>query len=219
MDTRAGAVTAGIGALAFGLLTLVATFVANAPGGSYSASAVARFTTKSHSVVVLVVFHLALVGIAGLLVALAHFRARIESTLGDSRLAAVVWSLGIAAAASFGAGWAIVGGESVARLERGGSAAVPASVTYLASEIGAVFIFGAGAILLGLALFAYAVRAAATLPAWLRWSAAVAGIAGIAGLAFFPAFLFMLWWIVAGAWLIVSGRRATAGALAAQPGT
>jgi hypothetical protein len=131
----------------------------------------------------------------------------------------VVWGLGIAGTASFAAGWALVGGEAVARLERGSSPAVPASVTYLVSEIGAVFIFGAGAIMLGLALLAYAVRAADTLPAWLRWSTAVAGVAGIAGLAFFPAFLFMLWWILAGAWLIASSRRNAAAALTAQPGT
>lgn len=219
LQVRGGAVSAGLGAIGFGLLTLVSTLIANAPGGSYSADAVTSFTTKSHSVVVLVVFHLALIGLAGLVTTLAYLRARIETTLGDSRLAGVVWGLGVAAAASFAAGWALVGGEAVARLERGSSPVLPASVTYLVSEIGSVFIFGAGAILLGIALLAYAVRAADTLPAWLRWPTAVAGVAGIAGLAFFPAFLFMLWWILAGAWLIASGRRNAAAALTAQPGT
>lgn len=219
LQARGGAMSAGVGATVFGLLTLVSTFAANAPGGSYSADAVARFTTKSHCVVVVVVFHLALLGVAGLLVSLVQLRERIGSMLGDSRLAGLVWGLGIAAAASFAAGWAIVGGEAVARLERGGSAAVPASVTYLLSEIGAVFIYGAGMILLGIALLAYAVRAAGTLPSWLRWSTGVAGVAGIAGLAFFPAFVFMLWWIVAGAWLIMTSRSDTAPAFSIEPGT
>ena len=43
---------AGLGALGFGLLPLLAGFVANPPGGDYSASAVADLAERSAGVVI-----------------------------------------------------------------------------------------------------------------------------------------------------------------------
>jgi hypothetical protein len=216
-DRPQNALAAGLGALAFGVVTTAAIMIASAPGGSYSASEVASFVTKHHSVVVLVVFHLALLAIVGLVVALVHIRDSIAAAHRGGSAASVVWGCGVAGAAVMAGGWGILGGESVARLE-GGSAAVPAGVTYVLSEIGVMFIFGCGPILLGCALVAYAIRAAGLIPAWARWSTLVAGVAGIAGLAFFSFFVFMLWWVVVGAALIRGSRAAAPARLAASAG-
>lgn len=68
-------------------------------------------------------------------------------------------------------------------------------------------IFGAGAMLLGLALLVLCAAAPATQLGRLRWPTFVAGLCGVASLAFFPFFLLMLWAIGVGARLLAAGRR------------
>ena len=196
-------VGAAFGGIAFSVLTLVAVTVANSPGGNYSASQIADYLARGHRVAVIVVFHLALLGLLGLIAVLAHFR----SLLPDRRSATIVWGTGVAAAACFAIGWGIVGGQVIAHLEGGNAIGVSPAVTYLISEIGVVFIFGCGAILLGLALIVLMLNSSTVLPGWLRSLTLVCGIAGVAGLAFFTFFVLMLWGIAIGAWLIAAGRR------------
>jgi hypothetical protein len=209
------AIGAGFGGIAFSVLTLVAVQVSNAPGGNYSASQVAEYLARGHRVGVIVVFHLALLGLLGLISLLAHLR----DTLENRRAGSIVWGTGLASAACFAVGWGIVGGQVIAHLEGGQAIAISPATTYLISEIGVVFIFGCGAILLGLALIILTLSAGAFLPAWLRWLTLACGIAGVAGLAFFTFFVLMLWGIAIGAWLIAAGRRSTPTEIAVRANT
>jgi hypothetical protein len=194
---------AGLGAIAFSVLTLVGVTVANPPGGNYSASQVSNYLAHGHRIAVIVVFHLAMLGLLGLIAVLTYLRDQLDSR----RAAGVLWGAGLASAACFAVGWGIIGGQAVAHLEGGRSIAISPAVTYLLSEIGVVFIFGCGAILLGLALIVLMLNAGAFLPRWLRWLTLVCGIAGVAGLAFFTFFILMLWGLTTGAWLVATVRQ------------
>jgi hypothetical protein len=207
---------AGLGGIAFSVLTVAAIQVSNAPGGNYSASGIATYLSHGHRIPELIVFHLALLGLLGLIVLLAQLREAIGAA-GNPRAAQVVWGAGVASVASFAIGWGIIGGQVVAHLEGGGAISVTPAVTYLLSEIGVVFIFGCGAILLGFALIVLMLNSGGVLPTWLRTLTLVCGIAGVAGLAFFTFFVLMLWGIAIGVWLVVAGRREPVGELVAQP--
>jgi hypothetical protein len=200
--SRRTAIGAGLGAIAFSVLTLVAVTVANAPGGTYSASQVADYLAHGHRIAVIVVFHFALLGLLGLIAALAHLRDQLD----NRRAATILWGTGLASAACFAVGWGIIGGQVIAHLEGGSSIAVAPALTYLISEIGVVFVFGCGAILLGLALIVLARTGRALLPGWLRWLTLICGVAGIAGLAFFTFFVLMLWGLATGTWLLATKR-------------
>jgi hypothetical protein len=202
-SSEGGTVGAAFGGIAFSVLTLVAVTIANSPGGNYSASQIADYLARGHRVAVIVVFHLALLGLLGLIAVLAHVR----DLLPDRRNATIIWGTGVAAAACFAIGWGIVGGQVIAHLEGGNAIAVSPAVTYLISEIGAVFIFGCGAILLGLALIVLMLNSSTVLPRWLRSLTLVCGIAGVAGLAFFTFFVLMLWGLAIGLWLATAGRH------------
>ena len=210
------ATVAGVGGIAFSVLTLVAITVSNAPGGNYSASQVAGYLSRGHRVAQIVVFHLALVGLLGLIVLLAQLREALGAA-GNPRAAQIVWGAGVAAVASFAIGWGIIGGQVIAHLEGGHAINISPAITYLISEIGVVFIFGCGAILLGFALIVLMFNSRGILPTWLRRLTLVCGIAGVAGLAFFTFFVLMLWGIAIGAWLLLAGRRTTTGGLVVQP--
>jgi hypothetical protein len=211
-----GALLAGAGAIAFSVLTLVAIFVVNAPGGDYSTTSVNNYLAHGHRIPVLVATHLAIIGVFGLICLLAYLR---EAIGAESRLAAnIVWGAGLAAAASFAIGWGVIGGQVIAHLEGGSKIATPPAITYLISQIGVVMIFGSGAILLGFALIALMLNSRAMMPTWLRRSTLLAGVCGVAGMAFFTFFLFIIGLAVVGVWLVTTARHATAPALAAQAG-
>lgn len=200
--------SAGVGAIAFSVLTVVAILAANEPGSNYTTSDVTDYLAKSHRITVIVVMHLALLGMVGLICLLAHLR-NIISVVPENRTAAdIVWGTGIAAAASFAVGWAVVGGQVIAHLEGGSGLVIAPPVTHLIGELGVVFIFGSGGILLGCALIVAMLSSPTIFPAWLRRLTMVAGVCGIAGLAFFPFFILMIWGVVIGAWLLTTGRAA-----------
>ena len=94
---------------------------------------------------------------------------------------------------------------------------MPSAITYLLSQIGVMFIFGSGAILLGFALIVLMLSSRNLLPTWLRRVTLVAGVCGVAGLAFFTFFVLMLLLAVVGVWLMATARRAASPAVAAQP--
>ena len=210
------ATSAGLGGVAFSALTLAAVLVSNAPGGNYSASGITNYLSRGHRVPEIIAFHLALLGLLGLIILLAQLREAISAT-GNVRAAQVMWGAGVASVASFAIGWGIVGGQVVAHLEGGRAISVSPAVTYLFSEIGVVFIFGCGAILLGFALIVLMLNSGGILPTWLRSLSLVCGVAGVAGLAFFTFFILMLWGIATGVWLMLAGRRGSVGELVAQP--
>jgi hypothetical protein len=194
---------AGLGAIAFGVLPIVAFMVANPPGGDYKASDIASFIGKDHRPAVFVSVYIVLLSAVGLLVLLARLR---ESIVGESR-PAVFWGFGIGAVAAWLAGYALVITPSLALAFSGGHLdTLSAPIAYTISEAGWAVMFGGAGLLLGCALLTFAIGTV-TVPAWMRWATLVAGIAGLAALAWFPFFLVYLWAIVIGVGLIVLERR------------
>lgn len=203
---RSRSALAGVGSIAFSVLTIVGLALANPPGGTYKASDAAKYVAKGHHVAVFASVYVLLLAVLGLLLLLAYLRDLLSAAPDGERVARIFWAMGIGAATSFAIGWAIVLGNAIAHAFGGSGVVVDPAVTYLASELGFSVVFGPAAILLGLALIAFVIGGRALVPAWLRWSTLVAGVAGIVSLAFFPAVLVLLWGIVMGIWLLVPSR-------------
>ena len=210
---RSRSALAGIGSIAFSVLTIVGLALANPPGGTYKASDAVKYVAKGHHVAVFASVYVLLLAVLGLLLLLAYLRDLLSAAPDGERMARIFWAMGIGAATSFAVGWAIVLGNAIAHAFGGSGVVVDPAVTYLATELGFSVVFGPAAILLGFALIAFVVGVRTLVPTWLRWSTLVAGLAGVVSLAFFPAALVLLWGIVMGIWLLVPGRApATAAA-------
>jgi len=207
---RSRSALAGVGSIAFSVLTIVGLALANPPGGTYKASDAEKYVTKGHHVAVFASVYVLLLAVLGLLLLLAYLRDLLSAAPDGERMARIFWAMGIGAATSFAVGWAIVLGNAIAHAFGGSGVVVDPTVTYLASELGFSVVFGPAAILLGFALIAFVVGARTLVPTWLRWSTLVAGLAGVVSLAFFPAALVLLWGIVIGIWLLVPGRATAA---------
>jgi hypothetical protein len=203
---RSRSALAGVGSIAFSVLTIVGLALANPPGGTYKASDAVKYVTKGHHVAVFASVYVLLLAVLGLLLLLAYLRDLLSAAPDGERVARIFWAMSIGAATSFAVGWAIVLGNAIAHAFGGSGVVVDPAVTYLASELGFSVVFGPAAILLGFALIAFVIGGRALVPAWLRWSTLVAGVAGIVSLAFFPAALVLLWGIVMGIWLLVPSR-------------
>ena len=201
---RDNGVLAGLGGIAFGVLTFVAILVAAPPGGTYDANNVADYLAKGHRTAVFVSIYLMLIGLLGLVLLLTRLR---DSTAG--MLGSVFWGAGVAAAAGFAVGWSVIVAPPLAVAFGGNSkVSIDPVVAYTLAETGWIILIGAGGILLGFALVALMAASAAALPAWFRWFTLLAGVAGVAAVAFFPFFVVLLWSLVAGIWLLLSGRSA-----------
>ena len=203
---RSRSALAGVGSIAFSVLTIVGLALANPPGGTYKASDAAKYVAKGHHVAVFASVYVLLLAVLGLLLLLAYLGDLLSAAPDGERVARIFWAMGIGAATSFAIGWAIVLGNAIAHAFGGSGVVVDPAVTYLASELGFSVVFGPAAILLGFALIAFVIGGRALVPAWLRWSTLVAGVAGVVSLAFFPAALVLLWGIVMGIWLLVPSR-------------
>jgi hypothetical protein len=203
---RSRSALAGVGSIAFSVLTIVGLALANPPGGTYKASDAVKYVAKGHHVAVFASVYVLLLAVLGLLFLLAYLRDLLSAAPDGERVARIFWAMSIGAATSFAVGWAIVLGNAIAHAFGGSGVVVDPAVTYLASELGFSVVFGPAAILLGFALIAFVIGGRALVPAWLRWSTLVAGVAGIVSLAFFPAALVLLWGIVMGIWLLVPSR-------------
>ena len=203
---RSRSALAGVGSIAFSVLTIVGLALANPPGGTYKASDAAKYVAKGHHVAVFASVYVLLLAVLGLLLLLAYLRDLLSAAPDGERVARIFWAMGIGAATSFAIGWAIVLGNAIAHAFGGSGVVVDPAVTYLASELGFSVVFGPAAILLGFALIAFVIGGRALVPAWLRWSTLVAGVAGVVSLAFFPAALVLVWGIVMGIWLLVPSR-------------
>jgi hypothetical protein len=201
---RRGAINAGGGAIAFGVLTILGTF-GGSPGGSYDEPTVAEYVKSSHFPIVVITGYLAIVGVVGLIFLLAYLRELISAG-PDGRLAAsIFWGIGLASAASFAVSWGLVTGIAVAAAEGGSAASVAHPVIYMFSDASLNVLFGSGGILLGFALIALFSSSAGRLPTWLRWVTLVAGVLALGAPFFFPAFAIPLWGFVIGFWLIAAG--------------
>jgi hypothetical protein len=187
--------------------------IASPPGGNYSASDVTKFLAKGHRPAVFVSLYLMVIAVVGLVLFLARLRTAI-----DGPRESLFWGFSIASAAAWLTGYAIVVATPAALAFSGGklgASAISPQNAYLFSEAGWAVMYGAGGILLGIALFTFAVGRV-TVPAWVRWSTAVAAVAALAALAWFPFFLVYLWAIALGLWTLLN-TPAGAPQTAAQP--
>lgn len=206
LGTRNGSVLAGIGAIAFGIMSVVGLVAGGAPGGSYDASSAASYLAIGHFPMVVLTAYLALVGVVGLICALAYLRRLISVVTAHTMAADVFWGAGVASAAAFGVGWALVSGIALAAAEGGAGASVPPQQTYVLSDTSLNVLFGSGGGLLGFALIALMAGSRRILPTWLRWVTLAAGVLAITAPFFFTAPAIPVWAIVIGVWLLVSGR-------------
>ncbi|MBJ7600099.1 MAG: hypothetical protein DLM67_12640 [Candidatus Nephthysia bennettiae] len=150
--------------------------------------------------------YLALIGVLGLICLLAYLRGSISVEPDRQMAADIFWGAGLASAASFGVGWALVSGIALAAAEGGSGASVAPQETYVLSDTSLNVLFGSGGGLLGFALIALMFGSGGILPNWLRWVTLVAGILATTAPFFFTAPAIPLWGIVIGVWLLASGR-------------
>jgi hypothetical protein len=196
----------GIGAVAFGVLTVVALLVADPPGGTYGVSDTITYLAKGHRVALFISFYLSMLGVLGLVCLLGYLREAVAVRAENEVAARTFWAVGLTAAASLAAGWGIAVGNGLAHVYGGHDLLIAPSVTYLVSEVGSVLIFGVAPVLLGLGLIALMFSVPTVLPSWLRWVTVVGGLAGVLSPAFFPFFIMMLWALVLGVWILVSAQ-------------
>ena len=204
---------AGLGLLAYGVLTPAAFMTIGAPGGAYDEHSVTTYLSSSHWGLAFGLAYLGAFASLGLLV----FGTRMSELLGTA--GALVRGLGVAGAAAGVIGWFLVGGISVAFAEgaRPVVAEVPHSVVYLVSEMSNLVAVCASAFCVGAMALVLARALGATLPRWLRIATYVAGPCGLFAPLFFPLFVFWLWTIAFAVWLVrvpgaelsVTGRRRT----------
>jgi hypothetical protein len=204
---------AGVGGIAFGVLTSVFVLFGGAPGGNYVEADVANYVGASHFPIVIVTGYLAVLGVVGLICLLAYLREVVGAQPDRAVEANIFWGVGLASAASFAVGWGLSTGVPLAAAEGGSGAAVPHPVTYVLSDTFINVLFGSGAILLGFALIALMLGSRGSLPNWLRWVSLVAGVLALTAPFYFAAPAVPLWGIVVGVWLLVArgGRLADSG--------
>jgi hypothetical protein len=80
MGTRANSVVAGVGAIGFAVLTLVAIFFVNWPGGGYSESIAKSYVVPGNLPVALTGTLIGLIGVVGLICLLAYLRQAAEES-------------------------------------------------------------------------------------------------------------------------------------------
>jgi hypothetical protein len=192
--------TAGLGLLTFGVGTLGAMLAAGIPGGDYEPAKVAAYLAQGHAPSSFVTGY---VGVAAALALLA-FGHGIRHELG--RLGDTAWALSVVGAATSVVGWFIGIGVVVATAEGGAevTTGVPLPVAHTIGEISGLLIGCAPALCVGLVAL---LLARSTMPGWLRAFAVLAGVCGILAPLFFTLFVFILWTVVAGAWLLARSRQ------------
>ncbi len=205
--TRTNSIVAGVGAIAFAVLTFAAIFFVNWPGGGYSESISKSYVAPGNLPTALAGTSIGLIAVVGLICLLAYLKqAAEESSPAITLLPQIVWAVGLMGAASFGVGWGLVSAQPLAHVEAGVDLGVAPTLTYMISEATSAIIFGPAPMLVGLALIVLTVGSSRALPGWLRWLTLVAGLIALTSLAFFTFFLFLIWNIVIGIWLLIGGR-------------
>jgi hypothetical protein len=206
VQSQKGSRLAGIGGIAFGVLTVVALMVGGAPGGTYYEADVVNYVGIGHLPTVIVTGYLALFGVLGLICLLAYLREAIGAQPDRSVAANIFWGAGLASAASFAVGWGLITGIAVAAAEGGSAVSVPHSTTYVLSDTILNVLYGSGGILLGFALIALMLGSRGTLPSWVRWFTLIAGVLAVTAPFYFTSPVIPLWGIAIGVWLVVAGR-------------
>jgi hypothetical protein len=190
---------AGAALLVYGVATFAANALISAPGGQYEPVKVSAYVVSGHAPVAFVAAYLGCLGCLALLPFVLGLREDLDR--GD-----LARGLGVAAATAGVVGWFVAGGVAVAMTEGGSAvrAGVPQPVVYTITEIGNLVGWCAPALFIG--VVAILLSRGATLPRWLRAFSAVAGVCGILAPFFFTFFVYLLWTLVLGATLVITGR-------------
>jgi hypothetical protein len=194
---------AGVGGIAFGVLTTAGIVVSGVPGGNYVEADVANYVGQGHFPTVVLTGYLALLGVVGLICLLAFLRKVIAAKPEGGLAADVFWGVGLASAASFAVGWGLVTGIAVAAAEGGSGASIPRPTTYVLSDTVLNVVYGSGGILLGVAMIALMLGSRGRIPGWVRWLSLVTGVLALTTPFYFAAPAVPLWGIVIGLWLVV----------------
>jgi hypothetical protein len=199
---------AGIGAIAFAVLTFVAVIIEHSPGGNYKTSNVEKFLKHGHRPVIFVATYMVYLGVVGLVFLLT----RLRDSINDPTRSTAFWTLSVAGIGAWVAGWAVGAAVPVAMGVGGKGVVVAPTVTYVLALAG-YFTFASGAILIGLALLLL-VLSRPVLPGWVRWATLVGAAGAILAPAFFPFGLFFIWALVIGIWLLAADRSPAAASAA-----
>lgn len=208
---RSDTVAAGVGSIAFGVLTPLAIIVGGPMGGNYAAADVASYISSGHVVIAGAMALCGLVGAAGLIALSSYLRQRAELDNTGSIWPQTLWGLMLGAAVCFAVSWGVFVSQPIGNNEAGTNLNIPPTITYAIGISGDEVLFESAATLLGLALILIAIANLPRLPAWLRWSTLIVGLLGITSLAFFTFFPLLLWAIVVGIWLVARNPQLTSG--------
>jgi hypothetical protein len=201
---------AGFGLLAYGIGTPIVFMTIGSPGGDYSESAVATYTSSGHAAAAIALAYLGAFAALGLLVFAGRLRHQVTSG-GDA-----IWGLAVAATAAAVIGWFLVGGVAVAFAEGGlPVSGVPHPVVYILTEMSNLIAVCSSAFLVGVLALVLAARTA--LPHWLRITTCIAGLCGMLAAFYFPLFLFWLWAIAFAAWTVATPTRTPKPTLSGAP--
>lgn len=191
--------TAGIGAVAFGVLTFAGLMLESPPGGTYSTKDIANFTKSSHRPLVLAGMYLMVLGAIGLMIALGHLRQGVRNDAARRVLGATTMMGGLGLA--FGA--ALAGAVPMALMVGGGRPIADDHVTFMFSQLGDALLLGVAAATIGLSLLTLA--ACGATKGWLRVATYVGGVGGLLGILFLPFLLTLLWGVATGVALLSTG--------------
>ena len=88
---RSRSALAGVGSIAFSVLTIVGLALANPPGGTYKASDAVKYVAKGHHVAVFASVYVLLLAVLGLLLLLAYLRDLLGAAPDGERVARIFW--------------------------------------------------------------------------------------------------------------------------------
>jgi hypothetical protein len=193
--------TAGLGLLAYAIGTPVAFMGIGAPGGDYEDSIVTSYISSGQRVTAIALAYLGAFAALGLLPFAARMRNELHAG-GD-----VFWGLSVAGVSASVVGWFLLGGIPVVFAEGGSAlAGLPHDVVYAMSEVSILVAVGASSFLVGAAALVLAARAPLSVP--IRAFSVVGGVCGLLASFFFPIFIFWLWAIAFGIWMLASRASA-----------
>ena len=198
--------TAGLGLLAFGIVTPAAVIISKMPGVGipHEERNIAEYLVSSNRAGGNTAAFLAGIAALGVLVFANWMRHELRSS-GD-----LLWGLAIVGTGLAVAGWFLLGGMGLSVGEAGVASGLPHQVVYLNVHMASSVAIEASSLVISIAVLVLAARTA--LPGWLRVASYVGALGGLTGVIFMPLYLFWLWAILFGLWAVMGKASSTQGA-------